>query len=128
MYLIHPLNYTSPRLLAILLQNNSNFHVYQYWPGSRAERPIPSSAPRGGVGWGPPLCIGIQAVGTYIYSRTYMHGALGTLLRSFTAANMVGEPVDPFRWLKKPPALPFAAFHHPPWDYGIVFAYGPTPP
>jgi hypothetical protein len=22
----------------------------------------------------------------------------------------MGEPVDPFRWLKKPPALPFAAF------------------
>ncbi len=44
------------------------------------------------------------------------------------AANVVGEPVDPFRWLKKPPALPFAAFHHPPWYYGIVFAYGLTPP
>jgi hypothetical protein len=38
---------------------------------------------------------------------------------------MVGEPLDPFLWLKKPP---FAAFHHPPWDYGIVFAYGLTPP
>ncbi len=24
--------------------------------------------------------------------------------------------------LKKPSALPFAALHHPPWDYGIVFA------
>ncbi len=24
--------------------------------------------------------------------------------------------------LKKPPALPYAALHHPPWDYGIVFA------
>jgi hypothetical protein len=41
---------------------------------------------------------------------------------------MVGEPVDPFRWLKKPPPLPFAAFHHPPWDYGIVFAYGLATP
>jgi hypothetical protein len=52
----------------------------QYWPGSRAEQPILSSAPRGG-GWGPPLCIGIQKVGTYIYSRTYTtHGALGRLL------------------------------------------------
>jgi hypothetical protein len=40
----------------------------------------------------------------------------------------VGEPADPFRWQKKPPALPFAAFHYPPWDYGIVFAYGLTPP
>jgi hypothetical protein len=40
---------------------------------------------------------------------------------------MVGEPLDPFLWLKKPPALPFAAFHHPPWDYGIVFTYGLTP-
>ncbi len=28
MYLIHHYNYTSPRLLAILLQNNSKFHVY----------------------------------------------------------------------------------------------------
>jgi hypothetical protein len=25
-------------------------------------------------------------------------------------------------WLKKPSALPFAALHHSPWDYGIVFA------
>ncbi len=58
-----------------------------------------SSAPRGGGGWGPPLCIGKQEVGAYIYSRTYTaHGALGVLLRSITAANMVGEPVDPFRW------------------------------
>jgi hypothetical protein len=24
--------------------------------------------------------------------------------------------------LKNPSALPFAALHHPPWDYGIVFA------
>jgi hypothetical protein len=41
---------------------------------------------------------------------------------------MVGEPVDLFCWQKKPPVLPFAAFHHPPWDYGIVFAYGLAPP
>jgi hypothetical protein len=35
---------------------------------------------RGG-GWGPPLGIGIQEVGTYIYSHTYTaYGALGTLL------------------------------------------------
>jgi hypothetical protein len=40
---------------------------------------------------------------------------------------MVGEPVD-LLWLKKPLALPFAAVHHPPWDYGIIFAYGLTPP
>jgi hypothetical protein len=40
---------------------------------------------------------------------------------------MVGEPVDPFLWLKNPPALPFAAFDHPPWDYGIVFPYSLTP-
>jgi hypothetical protein len=38
----------------------------------------------------------------------------------------MGEPVDLFRWLKTPPALPFVAFHHPPWDYIIVFAYGLT--
>jgi hypothetical protein len=37
---------------------------------------------------------------------------------------VVEGPADLFRWLKKPPALPFAAFHHPSWDYGIVFAYG----
>jgi hypothetical protein len=35
---------------------------------------------------------------------------------------MVEGPVNLFFWLKKPPALPFAAFHHPPLDYGIVFA------
>jgi hypothetical protein len=34
---------------------------------------------------------------------------------------MVEGPVNPFFWLKKLPALPFAAFHHPPLDYGIVF-------
>jgi hypothetical protein len=41
---------------------------------------------------------------------------------------MVEGPLNPFFWLKKPLALPFAAFHHPPWDYGIVFAYGLTLP
>jgi hypothetical protein len=45
----------------------------------------------------------------------------------FTAANVMGGSVDPFRWPKNPPALPFAAFHHPPWDYGIVLAYGLAP-
>jgi hypothetical protein len=44
------------------------------------------------------------------------------------AANVMEGSADPFRWLKKPPALPFAAFHHPPWDYGIVLAYGLAPP
>jgi hypothetical protein len=34
---------------------------------------------------------------------------------------MVEGPVNPFFWLKKLPALPFAAFHHPPLDFGIVF-------
>jgi hypothetical protein len=42
---------------------------------------------------------------------------------------MVKRTVNTFSWLKKPPALPFAAFHHPPWDYGIVFAlWLGTPP
>jgi hypothetical protein len=59
----------------------SVYKMNQYWPRSRAERPILSSAPRGGGGWGPPLSIGTQEVETYIYSRTYTaHGALGTLL------------------------------------------------
>jgi hypothetical protein len=40
---------------------------------------------------------------------------------------MVEGPAKTFSWLKKPPELPFAAFHHPSWDYGIVFAYGLTP-
>jgi hypothetical protein len=35
---------------------------------------------------------------------------------------MVEESENTFSWPKKPPALPFAAFHHPPWDYGIIFA------
>jgi hypothetical protein len=53
----------------------------QYGPGSRAERPIPSSALRGGGGT--PLCIGKREVGTYIYSRTYtVHGTLGDFLKS----------------------------------------------
>ncbi len=34
----------------------TNFERMQYWPGSRAERPIPSSAPRGG-GDGDPSCV-----------------------------------------------------------------------
>jgi hypothetical protein len=33
---------------------------------------------------------------------------------------MVEGLANTFSW-------PFAAFHHPPWDYGIVFAYGLTP-
>jgi hypothetical protein len=44
------------------------------------------------------------------------------------AANVVGEPVDPFRWLTNTPSLPFAVFHNPPWDYGIVLGYSQTPP
>jgi hypothetical protein len=40
---------------------------------------------------------------------------------------MVEGPANTFSWLKKPPVLPFAAFHHPPWDYGIVFTYSLTP-
>jgi hypothetical protein len=35
-------------------------------PSGRFRPPL-----RAGGGWGPPLCIGIQEVGTYIYSRTY---------------------------------------------------------
>jgi hypothetical protein len=36
---------------------------------------------QGGGEWGPPLCIGKQAVGTYIYSLAYTHtGLLGQLL------------------------------------------------
>ncbi len=31
--------------------------LVQYWPGSRAERPILSSAPRGGGGDGDPPCV-----------------------------------------------------------------------
>jgi hypothetical protein len=66
--------------------------------------------------------IGIQEVGIYIYSHLYtVLGALGRLLLCFTAANVVEGPINPFFWLNNPPALPFAAFHHPPWDYGIVF-------
>ncbi len=73
-----------------------NLSVLARQPSRAADSLLRSS--RGG-GWGPPLCIGIQEVGTYIYSRTYTaHGALGVLLRSITAANMVGEPVDSFRW------------------------------
>ncbi len=89
---------------------------------SRAADPLLRSA-RGGDGE-PPGLLAYRRWGP-IYSRTYTaHGALGRLLWSCTVANVVGEPVDPFRWLKKPPALHFAAFHHPSWDYGIVFAYG----
>ncbi len=58
--------------------------LIQYWPGSRAERPIPSSAPRGGGEEDPPLGIGKQEVGTYIYSLLYTHtGLLGRLLLKF---------------------------------------------
>ncbi len=53
----------------------------QYWPGSRAKRPILSSTPRGGGEGDPPMCIGKQEVGTYIYSLLYTHtGLLGRLL------------------------------------------------
>jgi hypothetical protein len=67
--------------VVFLASKYTSFYNHQYWPGSRAERPILSSAPRGGGGRGPPLCIGIQEVGTYIYSCTYTaQGALGRLL------------------------------------------------
>ncbi len=95
---------------------------------SRAADPLLRSS-RGVGGWGPPLCIGKLEVGTYIYSRTYTaHGTLGNFFEVFTAANVMEGSVDPFRWPKKPPALPFAAFHHPPWDYSIALAYGLAPP
>ncbi len=50
--------------------------------GPAAELSGRSSPPLlAGGGWGPPLCIGIQEVGTYIYSRAYTaHGALGRLI------------------------------------------------
>jgi hypothetical protein len=41
---------------------------------------------------------------------------------------MVEGLVDTFSWLKKPPVLPFAAFHHPPWDFGIILALLPGTP
>jgi hypothetical protein len=49
----------------------------QYWPGSRAERPILSSAPRGGGGDGDPLCVlASRRWGpTYIASYTHTLGS-----------------------------------------------------
>ncbi len=57
----------------------------QYWPGSRAERPILSSAPcRGGGGGGPPSVYWQAGGGTYIYSLLYTYtGLLGRLLMKF---------------------------------------------
>jgi hypothetical protein len=40
----------------------------------------------------------------------------------FYSCECGGEIGDHLGRLKKPSALPFAALHHPPWDYGIVFA------
>jgi hypothetical protein len=40
----------------------------------------------------------------------------------------VEGPVNHFFWLKKPLALPFAAFHHPPRDYDIDLALQPETP
>jgi hypothetical protein len=106
-----------------------NIQLETVLAGSRLGWPILSSAPRRGGEGDPPLCIGKQEVGTYIYSRTYtVHGALGNFFEVLRLLHVVGESVDLFCWLKKPPALPFAAFHHPPWDFGIVFAYGLTLP
>jgi hypothetical protein len=48
--------------------------------------------------------------------------ALGRLLCSFITANMVEGTENTFSWLKKPPALPFAVFHHQLQDNGIIFA------
>jgi hypothetical protein len=48
--------------------------------------------------------------------------ALGELFLKFYSCKYGGGVSENFSWLKKPPMLPFAAFHHPLWDYGIVFA------
>jgi hypothetical protein len=82
----------------------------------------PLCSPGGG---GDPHYIGTQER-TYIYSHLYtVLRALDRLLWSFTAANMVEGSANVFLWLNKPPALPFAAFHHPPWDSSLVFALRP---
>ncbi len=44
----------------------------QYWPGSRAERPIPSSAPRGGGDGDPPCVLASRRWGP-IYIASYTH-------------------------------------------------------
>jgi hypothetical protein len=68
---------------------------------------------------------------TYVYSHLYIVlGALGRLLSSFTAANIVEGPVYiHLSWLKRPPAVPSAALHNPLWDIIVIFALRPaTPP
>jgi hypothetical protein len=56
--------YRGPFLLFLIL--------HQYWPGSRAERPILSSAPRGGGDGDPPCALASRRWGP-IYIASYTH-------------------------------------------------------
>jgi hypothetical protein len=59
-------------------------HDHSTGPAAEPSGRFLSSAPRGGGGWGPPLCIGKQEVGAYIYSLLYTYtGLLGRLPMKF---------------------------------------------
>jgi hypothetical protein len=98
-----------------------HYHIRgQFRPGSHLGRSSPSSALRRG---GDPSIV-LHTGGGDLHIQPSIHSTWspGQTSLKFTAVNMVEGPVYPFFLLKKPPVLPFAAFHHPPWDYGIVFA------
>jgi hypothetical protein len=64
---------TSSECMYILCVHCPEFTLNQYWPGSRAEWPIPSSAPRGGGGDGDPLCVLASRRWGPIYIASYTH-------------------------------------------------------
>jgi hypothetical protein len=52
----------------------------------------------------------------------YIYKVLRALEADFC---MVEGSVNTFSWLKRPHALPSAVFHHPLWDYSIIFTLRP---
>jgi hypothetical protein len=68
-----------------MLKPVSNFFsLFQYWPGSRAERPISSSAPRGGGDGGPPCALASRRWGPiYIAVHTYTWSSGHTSLKFY---------------------------------------------
>jgi hypothetical protein len=108
-------------LLYVLPTKKNNLLDFQNQRTAFLGSHISLRAPRHGGG---PLCVlASRRWGpTYIASYTHTLGSRVDFSMKSYSRYCDGEISDHFGQIKKPLALPFAALHHPLWDYGIVFA------